>query len=93
MPIADSKKVQHLIDVMAEEVRKLDAVKTRLQEVRTAFTTHNPSVSGTPVDGHVSDVSAWIDSVAAVAGNVVATTIAGNESSHHTTHSALGEDL
>ncbi len=72
MPISDKKKVQSLINIVADEVDKLKAVAERLEALRTAFQAHNPDVTGTPLEGHVADVAAWTDAVRAVADDAVA---------------------
>lgn len=72
MAISDNKKVQSPINIVADEVDKLKAVATRLETLRTAFQAHNPDVTGTLLDGHVAQVSAWTDAARAVADDVVA---------------------
>lgn len=93
MPIPDTKKCQHLIDLVAEEVPKLKAVATRLKGLRAAFLLHNPSTVGTPLDGHVGDVSTWINAVRAVADNAVTSGFVVAKSGRHRPPSALGEGL
>ena len=93
MPIADTKKCQHLIDIVAEEVVKLKVVAARLQAVRTAFQTHNPSTVGTPLDGNVVAAGNWIDSVQTAADSAVANGFLAAKSGRHRPSVALGEGL
>lgn len=92
MPIADKKKCQTFINVVAEEVVKLQAVADRLEALRTLWTTHNPDTVGTPLDGHLGTVSAWIDDVRAVADNGVANGFIANVVESHR-NKALGEEV
>ena len=93
MAIADTKKCQHMIDVVAEEVVKLKASATRLAAVRTAFQTHNPATTGTPLEGNVAAAGSWIDSVQTNADAAVANGFLAAKSKRHRPASALGEDL
>ena len=93
MPIADTKKCQHIIDVVAEEVVKFKAVATRLEAIRTAFIAHNPSTVGTPLDGNVATISAWVDSVRTAANSAVPNGFLAAKSSRHRSPTALGEDI
>jgi type II secretory pathway component PulL len=91
MTILDSDKVQHLIDVAAAEAEKLKACVSRLQAVRTAFQTHNPDTTGTPLEGKETLASNWIDNVTSVANDVVADELMSHKSSRHRESIALGE--
>jgi len=73
MPIAARKKCQSFINIIADEVGKLQAVAARLEAVRTAFQTQSVDATGTALDGHLTDVSNWIDGVSASANSAVAT--------------------
>ena len=73
MPIAARKKCQSFINVIADEVEKLQAVAARLQACRTAFQSQSVDAVGTPLESHLTEVSTWIDAVAADAGSTVAT--------------------
>ena len=72
MAIADSKKCQTLINVAAAKVLELQAVSAKLQALRTAFVAQAVDPAGTPLDGHVAQISAWIDAIDAVATDAVA---------------------
>lgn len=106
MPIADSKKCQTLINVVAEEVQHLKALDaelvegvSRLERCRQLFQAQGVSPVGTPLDGHLSQISAWIDSLRAVADGFGATTTSpvaeGFLAHHEPTHRnmALGEEI
>ena len=71
MPIADKKKCQTMINIVAQEVQKLQASATRLDTLRSLFVAHAPDTTGTPLDGHLPAISNWIDSVRAAADSAV----------------------
>jgi len=73
MPIAASKKCQSFINVIAEEVEKLQAVAARLEACRQAFESQGVDATGTPLEGHLTEISGWIDAVGASANSAVAT--------------------
>ncbi len=71
MAIADIKKVQTFINVAAQAAQDLDAIATKLEHLRTLWTSHNIDPTGTALDGNVAAVSTWIDAVRAVADSAV----------------------
>ena len=71
MAISDKKKVATFIGVAADEVVKLKASADRLEHLRTLWGVHNPSTTGTPLDGNVEAVSTWIDAVRSAANSAV----------------------
>jgi len=54
--VADTKKVQTLINHMADAIESGRASET----IRGAFITANPSVVGTPLEGNLAAVNAWL---------------------------------
>lgn len=92
MAIADKKKCQTFINVVAEEVVKLQAVATRFEALRTVWQIHNPDTTGTPLDGHLAAILTWIDSVRTVADNAVANGFIANVVESHR-NKALGEEV
>lgn len=90
MPIADTKKCATLINVAAEEVEKLKTAATRLERCRQLFQDQSVDPTGTALDGNVAQVSAWIDSVRAVADDVVANGLLAHVVPSHR-NAALGE--
>lgn len=54
MPIADTKKVQTMINVAGQQMEIIRAAVDRMEAVKTAFQTHNPNVAGTPLEGNVA---------------------------------------
>ena len=83
MPIADSKKAQTFINIAAAEVAKLQASATRLAALRTAWQSHSPDATGTPLDGNVVAVSNWIDDVISASNNAVANGLVAHVVSSH----------
>lgn len=69
--VADTKKCQTLINAAAEEAERIRAAATRLEGLRALYNAASVSPVGTPLEGNVTAVSAWIDSVRAVADGPV----------------------
>lgn len=92
MPVADTKKCQTLINVAAEEVIKLKATVTRLERCRQLFQDQSVDPTGTPLDGKVAQVSAWINEVRAVADSPVANALLAHVVPSHR-NAALGEAI
>lgn len=72
MALSNPKKAQTLINAAAEEALKIKQASERLQQLRTMYVAANVNPAGTPLQGQVNNVSAWIDSVATVANSTVA---------------------
>ena len=77
MPIADTKKCQTLINLVANavddlraQITALEAIATRLERVRQLYTEQAVNPAGTPLDGKIAQVSTWINSVRAVIAQV-----------------------
>lgn len=56
MAVADSKKVQTLINRAANEMAIIRAATARLEATRLLFVAANPDVTGTPLEGNVTTV-------------------------------------
>lgn len=65
--VADTKKVQTMINICANQAQIARTAASRMLAVRTAFTTHNPDVTGTPLEGNVAIVSQAITDLSAEA--------------------------
>lgn len=66
--VADTKKVQTLINRMAEAIedgRKAEAV-------RDAYTAAQPDVTGTPLEGNLPAVDSWLSDFIAILNHPVA---------------------
>lgn len=57
MAIADTKKCQTMINIMAQQAEIVRAAIETMKEVRATFITVNPDTTGTPLDGNVSYVN------------------------------------
>jgi hypothetical protein len=90
MPIADRKKCQTLINVGAESVLVIREAVTRLKACRTAFQTHNPSTTGTALDGNITAINSWITDVENVGDAAVAQALVDAQVPSHT-NKALGD--
>lgn len=76
---ADSKKVQTVINKMADVVERMrDA-----QVIRDAFIAANPSITGTPLQGKGPAVRAWLDELLAVANSPIAQGFIDNKVPSH----------
>jgi hypothetical protein len=83
MALSDTKKAQTLINAAAQAAKTLDATAASLEGLRTLYTAAAVDPTGTALQGNVAAVSAWIDSVRAVADDpVVAGLIAAEVPSH-----------
>jgi len=71
--VANTKQCQTLINAAAEEVQRIQESATRLEGLRALYQTAGVDPTGTPLAGNVAAVSAWIDSIRAVADSPVAT--------------------
>lgn len=58
MPIADTKKVQTMVNIAGQQMEIIRAAVTTIETVKTAFQTHNPDVTGTPLEGNVAALNA-----------------------------------
>ena len=83
MPINDKKKCQTLINEVGLKVQQLQAFATRLGVLRQAYLDQSVDPTGTPLEGHVPEVSAWIDALHAVASDPVANGFVANIVSTH----------
>jgi hypothetical protein len=83
VPISDRKKCQTLLNLAANAVdgdcpgdwttpHGLKGIASRLEACRQAFLDQNVDPTGTPLEGNVQQISAWIDAVRAVADDPVA---------------------
>lgn len=70
---SDTKKAQTLINAAAEAAEEIQAASLRLDAIRALYVAAGVDPTGTPLDGNVSAVSAWISSVSSVAFSAVAT--------------------
>ena len=70
---SDKKKVQSLINLIADEVELIQGATDRLEALRTKYVAQSVDATGTPLDGNVTAVSNWIDDVRTVADAAIAT--------------------
>ena len=92
MEISGKKKITTIIGVAAEEAQKLKASADRLEKLRAFWSQHNPDPSGTPLEGNVQALSAWVDAVRAVADNAVANALVTHAVPSHR-NMAFGEEI
>ena len=81
--VADTKKVQTLVNKFAEEAVVIQGASARIEALRTLYQAENPSVTGTPLDGNVTAVNTWINDLTILSNEaIVATMIAAVVPSH-----------
>lgn len=94
MPISPKKLVDHLAWRIAEEAQQhLLKAMEKLLAVKAAFVAQDPDLTGTVLEGKVSDVNAWFIKLQAVCNDSIVTHCIANKSSRRKPPSALGEDL
>ncbi len=54
--VADTKKVQTMVNVAGQQAQIVRDAVAQIKAVRVAFQTHNPDVTGTPLEGNVTAV-------------------------------------
>lgn len=63
MPLADSKKVQSMINVVGQQAEIIRVAVQAMKDIRTAFNTVNPDTTGTPLAGNEVAVSNAINAL------------------------------
>ena len=58
MAVADTKKVQTMVNVAGQQLEIIRGAVTTIETVKTTFQTVNPSVIGTPLEGNVTALNA-----------------------------------
>jgi len=58
--VADTKRVQTMVNIVGQQMLLIRAAMARIEAVKAAFTTANPDVTGTPLDGNVATVNSAI---------------------------------
>ncbi len=57
MPLADSKKVQTMINVVGQQAQIVRDAVVKMKATRTDFQADNPDTTGTPLEGNETAVS------------------------------------
>ncbi len=63
MAIADTKKVQTMINIVADQATIIRAAVATMKATRTTFNTVNPVITGTTLEGNKTAVSNSIDAL------------------------------
>jgi len=71
MALADTKKCQTLINLCGAAAQQLQAIATQLETYRAAYIAGGVDPSGTALEGHVTEVSDWINDIRACADDPV----------------------
>lgn len=71
MAVSDSKKCQTMINITGQQMQAMQVALTNILAVKAAFQTHNPDVTGTPLEGNVAAVNNWITSAESLLGSAV----------------------
>jgi hypothetical protein len=83
MPIADTKKVQTMINVAADQIEIIQSAIATMKTIRTAFNTQNPDVTGTALEGNKVALSNSIDALDTEANLAIWTTITTSQVPSH----------
>lgn len=59
--VADTKKCQTMINVMADQAQAARSALSTMKTVRDLFNAHNPDVTGTPLEGNLSYINTAIN--------------------------------
>lgn len=70
---ADTKKVQTLINRLADHADAVKAASDDLEALRILYQVANPDVTGTPLDGNLVAVNTWINDLTTLANSATAT--------------------
>jgi len=73
--VAAAKQVQSLVNIVALDAKEIKAISARLTALRTLYQAASPNVTGTPLQGNLTALNAWIDSVNTAAAAVVTQTM------------------
>ena len=57
----DSKKVQSMINHVGWAIQNMRTEMIKIQTIKTKFTTANPDITGTPLDGKVTALNTAIN--------------------------------
>ena len=71
MPISDKKKVQTMINIVAQQASIVREAVQVMKDVRTTFQSVNPDVTGTPLEGTTTAVSNAINALDTEIGGAV----------------------
>jgi len=71
MPISDRKKCQTLLNLCALAAQDLESIAAQLETYRSLYQAAGIDPTGTPLDGNVTAVSNWINSIRACADDPV----------------------
>lgn len=77
--VADTKKVQTLINRMSDVVECMREARA----IKDAYLAANPSVAGTPLEGNLAAVNAWMNDLFAVADSPIAQSFINNNVPSH----------
>lgn len=75
----DTKKVQTLIN---EAAKAIEAARN-ISIVRAKYTTANPSITGTPLQGNGAAINQWLDDFEALLANPIADLFVDNKVATH----------
>ena len=88
MPIADTKKVQSLIQGTLQGIDNLESADSKLQSIKTKYQNANPDLSGSNMTSQqVTETNAFISAVSSVLSShsaIIATLKSKDHPSHGT---------
>lgn len=63
MPVADTKKVQSMVNIAAEQGEIIRAAIQTLLDTKAIFVTIDPDVTGTPLEGQTGNLNNIINNI------------------------------
>ena len=63
--VVDTKKVQTMVNIVGQQMIIIRVAMARIEAVKAAFTTANPDVTGTPLEGNIAAVNSAITALKA----------------------------
>ena len=84
MPIADSKKVQTIINRTGWQIEKARRGIDEIKDYRDRLIADGASVVGSPLEGNVAAFNTWISDLDAHLNNAIADAIVANIAPSHT---------
>jgi len=84
--LSDAKKVQTMINITAKNIIAVRAAIESMKDVRTVFTTIDPDVTGTPLEGNVDAVNTALNNLDTLVNSTNAAVWDGMIAAHIDSH-------
>lgn len=81
--VPDSKKVQTMINIMANAAQSCRDARDKMLAVRTKFQAINPDITGTPLEGNVAALNSALNALDAELNKAIWTGLIGAKVPSH----------